>query len=52
MNLYFSRKFTHLLCFIMFDKCFVGPVQPMSLRSLAMVSQGTWAHTVGFVVIH
>ena len=50
MNLYFSRKFTHLLCFIMFDWCFVGPVQPMSLRSLAMVSQRTWAHTVGFVM--
>ena len=50
MNLYFSRKFTHLLCFITFDRCFVGPVQPMSLRSLAMVSQGTWAHTVGFVM--
>ena len=50
MNLYFSRKFTQLLCFIMFDRCFVGPVQPMSLRSLAMVSQGTWAHTVGFVM--
>ena len=51
MNLYFSRKVTHfLICFIMFDWCFVGPVQPMSLRSLAMVSQGTWAHTVGFVM--
>ena len=50
MNLYFSRKFTYSLCFIMFGWCFVGPVQPLSPRSLARVSQGTWAHTVGLVM--
>ena len=50
MNLYFSRKFTYSLCFIMFDWCFVGPVQPVSPCSLARVSQGMWAHTVSLVM--
>ena len=50
MNLYFSRKFSYSLCFIMFDWCFVGPVHPVSPRSSARVSQGTRAHTFGLVM--